>query len=173
METLEGSYTFNLSAHLKNSTESHESLQPLVECLNVVSTGVLSASYSVFAFLVGGVLTSLLSLIGTFGNLKSVILLRNSQVFTRGQFLTETLTALAVWDTILLLSVAGYYSVAIIFQFFGNAPTPFLYSMVISHPLSAASFTASAMLVAALTIQRMFVVRHPLRPHRLSVRKSS
>ncbi len=147
----------------------------LAECRNVdEEVTQQSPQHSLFAFTISGVLTSSLSLIGIFGILKSVRFLRNSRVFNGGQFLKETLTALAVWDTILLFSVGGYYSVGKIWEFFfGRVPNAFLYSTLICHPLSAASFTASALLVSALTIQRMFVVRRPLRPRRLSIRKLS
>ncbi len=147
----------------------------LVECRNVdADVDQRSPQHSIFAFVVSGIFTSSLSLIGTFGNIKSASLLRNSQLFAGGQFVTETLTALAVWDTILLLSISGYYSLGVIWKFlFGSLPNVLLYSTMIFHPLCAASFAASAMLVSALATQRMFVVQRPLNPRRLSFRKSS
>ncbi len=85
----------------------------------------------------------------------------------------ETLTALAVWDTILLLSTAGYYSLGTIWEFlFGSMPSALLNFTMIFHPLCAASYASSAMLVSALAAQRMFAAQRPLTPRRLSFRKS-
>ncbi len=156
------------SSHLSEQVQTNENW---VRCRNV---DVLVAQYSLFAFIIGGVLTSSLILIGTFGNLKSVTLQRNPRVFTGGRFMRETLTALAVWDTILLLSVVGYYNVGTIWKyFFRHQPKALLYSMMIFHPLSGVSFTAVSLLVAALTVQRMFIVQRPMMPRRLSVRKKT
>ncbi len=175
METLEGSKTVHeVSQNSSDLPEEFQFNMSWVRCLNENEFLVqLSPQNSLFALVISGVFTCLLSLIGTFGNLEFVSLLRHPEVCARGQSVAGIWTALAVWDTILLLSVNGYYSVGIIWKhLFGNVPNAFLHSMMIFHPLSAASFTASSMLVAALTIQRMFAVQRPLRPRQLSFRRS-
>ncbi len=178
MDTPEGNKTVHVVGQSQESSglpEEFLASMNLVRCHNVDElVGQLSSQHSPFELLMSGVFTSAISLLGTLGNLKSVTLLRNPQVFTGGQFLTETLTALAVWDSILLLSVVGYYSVGTIWKYlFDSVPNALLYATMIFHPLNAASYTATAMLAAALTIQRMFIVGRPLGPRRLSVRKKS
>ncbi len=170
MELLEG----NTPVQSQNSSDMPEILETEANwtmCRNVdVEVDQHNPHHRIFEFLFSGLLTSSLSLFGTFGNIKSATLLRNSGA--GGQFVTETLTALAVWDTILLLSAAGYYSLGTIWEFvFGSMPNALLYSKLIFHPLCAASYAASALLVSALAAQRMFVVRCPLTPRRLSFRK--
>ncbi len=178
MEFREGNTSVHAVAQSQNLSDIPEPFQTganWVECRNVgAAVDQQNPQHNLFAFVVGGVFTSSLSLLGTFGNIKSATLLRNSQLFAGGQFVTETLTALAVWDTILLLSIGGYYSLGIMWKFLsGSIPNALLHSMTIFHPLCAACFTASAMLVSALATQRMFIVRRPLNPRRLSFRKPS
>ncbi len=178
MEFRDGNATDCAVGQSQNSSDIPEPFQTgangVPECRNVVAAvDELSPGHSLFAFLVAGLFTSLLSVFGTFGNIKSATLLRNSQLFAGGQFVTETFTALTVWDTILLLSNSGYYSLFIMWKFLsGSMPLALLYSTIVFNPVCAASFNASALLVSVLATQRMFVVRNPLTPRRLSIRKS-
>ena len=81
-----------------------------------------------------------------------------------GRAVASTLGALALWDSGLLLSVLGYYSLAHSIPLVGGHFDPNLFASLtaVLHPLTQTCYTASSLVVLALTAQRYRAVSRPL-----------
>ncbi len=116
-----------------------------------------------FEIIFDGLTTSTVALCGCFGNLLSIYMLHTSRY--AGQSLGYSLTSLAIWDTLLLVAVLGFYSLANLFKLL---QMPILEGLqlhcsLIFQPVIVSTYAASAWLTVAITVQRYLAVRSPIR----------
>ncbi len=114
-----------------------------------------------FEMIFDGLITSTVALCGCFGNLLSIYMLHASRY--AGRSLGYTITSLAIWDTLLLVAVLGYYSLANLFKLLQMPIREDLqlHWSLIFQPVIVSTYAASAWLTMAITVQRYLAVRSP------------
>lgn len=117
-----------------------------------------SSDLSELSFYLNGLTTVIVIALGVIGNTMAML------VLTRKTMRTSTnifLTALAIWDTVVLLVCLLLISLTELVQSFKDLA--FAYIVVYGYPIGLAAQTATVWLTVSFTVERYIAVCHPLR----------
>ncbi|CAG5116432.1 unnamed protein product [Candidula unifasciata] len=109
-------------------------------------------------FYLNGVSTMAVIALGIIGNSLAIIVLTRRTMYTSTNIF---LTALAIWDTMVLLVCLLLISLIELFRPFREKVFP--YVVVYAYPVALAAQTATVWLTVSFTVERYIAVCHPLR----------
>ncbi|KAK6178911.1 hypothetical protein SNE40_011392 [Patella caerulea] len=109
-------------------------------------------------FYLNGIFTTIVITLGLIGNLLTVIVLTRRTMHTSTNFF---LTALAIWDSIVLLSTFVLICLGTLSTYFKSAAFPYI--VIIVYPIALAAQTSTIWLTVSFTVERYIAVCHPLK----------
>ena len=125
---------------------------------NSSSNATSDESISLIGYIFDGILTNIVVILGLIGNMLTIIIL------TRRAMRSSTnhyLTALAIWDSLVLFGTVLLISLPPIFPYYKN--WLFAYSVSYFYPVALIAQTATIWLMVSFTVERYIAVCHPLR----------
>ncbi len=116
--------------------------------------------YQDSSFLLNGISTLIFVVVGSVGNIYSLLLFRKSNL--RKQAVCASLSCLSIWDTVLLLSALAYYCLGALITPWVTSNYP-IFALISAafHPIISICYTASAWFYVAITVQRYLAVMRP------------